>query len=77
MNHQEKDAPFHLVGWFLFLACAFVFAYIAMRDRDFVLGLASLLFLAGCVAFIIPLCGKDRKRRSQPPGDESSGPDEK
>ena len=55
MDHQEKDAFFHLGGWILFLACAFLFLYVAMRDRDFVLALASLLFLAGCVAFLIPL----------------------
>ncbi|MCJ7499333.1 hypothetical protein MUP29_03690 [bacterium] len=64
MNHHEKDAPFHLVGWFLFLACAFVFAYIAMRDRDLFLGLASLLFLAGCVAFLVPLL-RDRGKKQE------------
>jgi len=55
MNHQDKDVLFHLVGWILFLACAFLFLYVAMRDGDFALVLASLLFLAGCVAFLIPL----------------------
>ncbi len=55
MNHEDKDAPFHLVGWILFLACAFLFLYVAIRDGDFVLALASLVFLAGCIAFLIPL----------------------
>jgi hypothetical protein len=61
MNHQEKDALFHLAGWVLFLICAFLFLYVAIRDRDLILALASLVFLAGCIAFLIPLLKKDRK----------------
>ena len=67
MNHEDRDTPFHLVGWVLFLVCAFLFLYVAIRDSDFVLGLASLLFLAGCVAFLVPLLRKDRKGGSLPP----------
>jgi len=55
MNHKNKDTPFHLAGWILFLACAFLFLFVAMRDGDIVLALASLLFLAGCIAFLVPL----------------------
>jgi len=55
MSHQDKDAGFHLAGWILFLVCAFLFLYVAIRDSDVVLALASLVFLAGCVAFLIPL----------------------
>jgi len=72
MNHQDKDAPFHLVGWILFLVCAFLFLYVAVRDSDLVLALASLVFLAGCVAFLIPLLLKDRKRVSLSPDDGPS-----
>ena len=68
MNHQVKDALFHLVGWVLFLVCAFLFLYVAIRDGDLVLALASLVFLAGCIAFLIPLLKKDRKDKSTPPG---------
>ncbi len=68
MNHQDKDAPFHLVGWVLFLVCAFLFLYVAIRDGDLVLALASLVFLAGCIAFLIPLLKKDRKNKSSSPG---------
>ena len=68
MNHQDKDALFHLAGWVLFLICAFLFLYVAIRDRDLILALASLVFLAGCIAFLIPLLKKDRKEKSTPPG---------
>jgi predicted membrane channel-forming protein YqfA (hemolysin III family) len=67
MNHEDRDVLFHLVGWILFLACAFLFLYVAMRDGDLVLALASLLFLAGCVVFLIPLLRKDGKGGSRPP----------
>ena len=70
MNHQNKDAPFHLAGWILFLVCAFLFLYVAVRDSDVILALASLVFLAGCIAFLIPLLSKDRKGGGLPPGDE-------
>jgi hypothetical protein len=69
MNHQNKEAPFHLVGWILFLACAFLFLYVAVRDSDVILALASLVFLAGCIAFLIPLLMKDRKRADLSSGD--------
>jgi hypothetical protein len=64
MKHKDKDAPFHLAGWTLFLVCAFLFFYVAVRDRDLILALASLLFLAGCIAFLIPLLKKNGKRAS-------------
>jgi len=76
MNHQDKDAPFHMAGWVLFLVCAFLFLYVAIRDSDLVLALASLVFLAGCIAFLIPLLKKDRKVTKLPSGDgppESDG----
>jgi len=55
MNDKDKDAGFHLAGWALFLLCAIVFLYAAVRDGDVILILASLLFLGGCIAFLIPL----------------------
>lgn len=76
MNHQGKDTPFHLTGWVLFLLCAFLFLYVAVRDRDLILTLASLVFLAGCVAFLIPLlfpasAGKDGTTEDE--GNTTSG----
>ena len=68
MNHQDKEALFHIVGWVLFVVCAFLFLYIAIRDGDLVLALASFVFLAGCIAFLIPLLKKDRKDKSTSPG---------
>ena len=37
------------------MICALLFLYVAVREHDLVLALASLVFLCGCVAFLIPL----------------------
>jgi predicted membrane channel-forming protein YqfA (hemolysin III family) len=81
MNHQDNDALFHLVGWVLFLVCAFLFLYVAIRDGDVVLALASLVFLVGCIAFLIPLLRhmlrQNTKGEDLPREDEPSRFDEK
>jgi len=69
MNHQDREASFHLAGWVLFLVCAFLFLYVAIRDGDVVLGIASLVFLTGCIAFLIPLLKKGGKGASLSSGD--------
>ena len=76
MNHQDKEAPFHLAGWVLFLICAFLFLYVAVRNGDIILAIASLVFLGGCIAFLIPLFKKDRKGMNLPSGDGPSESDE-
>ena len=76
MNNQDKDAPYHLAGWVLFLICAFLFLYVSIRDSDLILALASLVFLGGCVAFLIPLlfpATAGRKDRSKESRDPSAG----
>ena len=55
MNRKQEDLPYHITGWVLFLICAVLFLYVAARDRDLALTLASLVFLSGCIAFLIPL----------------------
>jgi hypothetical protein len=70
VNRQDRDAPFHLAGWILFLVCAFLFLYVAIRDSDFVLAFTSLVFLAGCVAFLVPLIFPRRQSDEPPPTEE-------
>ena len=55
MNDQDKHTRYQLVGWVLFVVCALLFLYVAVRDGDLLMSLASLVFLAGCIAFLIPL----------------------
>ena len=55
INKAEKR--FHLVGWLLFLVCAVLFIAQSLTDNN-LLGLSgSIVFFAGCVAFLIPLVG--------------------
>jgi len=55
MTRASRHTRFHLVGWVFFLICSLLFLYTAVRDGDTILALASLVFLGGCIAFLIPL----------------------
>jgi len=49
------------VGWLLFLVCAFFFIAQSLTDNN-ILGLSgSIIFFAGCIAFLIPLLGNWHK----------------
>lgn len=60
---RESDAVFHIAGWILFILCAVLFFFSALRDGDGVLVLASLIFLAACILFLVPLLRPDREGR--------------
>jgi hypothetical protein len=74
MGHQNKDTAFHITGWMLFLACAFLFLYVAVRDGDIMLILASLVFFAGCVVFLIPLLFPAATPKNIPSSDRDGNP---
>ena len=46
-----------LLSWWLFLLCAVGFTIMAVRDRDPLFIVSSLLFAAACVVFLV---GRDR-----------------
>ncbi len=53
-DKQNREKKFHLWGWILFLVCAGFFIASSITG-DSTLNLAgSIIFLAGCVVFIIP-----------------------
>ena len=41
-----------LWGWVLFTLCAVLFLAAAIRDRDLLIGAASVVFLVACVLFL-------------------------
>lgn len=51
-----RDAA--LWGWVLFLLCAIAYVGVGLRDRDAVMTVGSVLFVAACVVFLV-----DRLRR--------------
>lgn len=50
----SEDA-YHLAGWLLFVVCALLFIASAVKNQDLLTLIGSLLFLAACVVFLIPL----------------------
>jgi predicted membrane channel-forming protein YqfA (hemolysin III family) len=54
-NTRKAETRFHLLGWLLFLVCAILFIIESVMARSTVGLVASVLFLAGCIAFLIPL----------------------
>lgn len=61
VDKGNKERKFHLSGWILFVVCAGLFITSAIKADD-IFGLAgSIIFLIGCVAFIIPLVSKGKQ----------------
>jgi hypothetical protein len=54
-NEKHKDLMFQLWGWILFLTCGVLFTISGVRAQDMITISASIVFLLGCVVFIIPL----------------------
>ena len=55
---SDRDKRFQLYGWLLFLVCSFFFIADSSIAGD-PLGVAgSVVFLLGCVVFLIPLVRK-------------------
>jgi len=49
------EKRFHLTGWLLFLVCAILFIMQNLLHSDLVGLIGSVVFLLGCIAFLIPL----------------------
>ena len=74
MNHRKDSGTgFQLWGWLLFVACALCFIASAMKHRDPLVLAGSLIFLAACVLFIIPLVRR-KKSRERADSDQPTEP---
>jgi len=52
---SKTEKRYQLAGWLLFIVCAIFFIAHNLTDNN-LLGLGgSIVFFAGCVAFLIPL----------------------
>lgn len=55
VNENNREQKFNLWGWIMFLVCACFFIASAV-DTENIWGLVgSIIFLVGCIIFIIPL----------------------
>ena len=62
MNRNiEKERKLHIIGWVLFIVCAFFFLASGIRDNDHLTLIGSLVFLVACVVFLVPLVGGKKK----------------
>lgn len=77
VNRPDKHTRYHLAGWILFVICALLFLYVAVRDSNLVMTLASLVFLAGCVAFLIPLLFPATSYKETSSTDKNISPEKK
>ncbi|MDZ7676309.1 MAG: hypothetical protein U5K30_14725 [Acidimicrobiales bacterium] len=46
--------PLHRAGWLLFLLSAALFTTVGVRDGDWLVVAASVVFGAACVLFLLP-----------------------
>lgn len=57
-SKQQRESKFQLAGWVLFLLCS-IFFIISSIVSGSIWGLAaSIVFLLGCVVFLIPFTWK-------------------
>ncbi len=57
-NHKKQEVTLQLIGWILFVVCAFFFIASSLKNQDVLAFIGSVVFLLSCVAFIIPLVRK-------------------
>lgn len=53
-----REMKYHLVGWGLFILCAFFFIAASARNGDTLTFVGSIVFFVACLAFVIPLYEK-------------------
>ncbi len=61
LYNQDRERKFHLWGWLLFLVCAGFFIASAVSNGDTLGLIGSIIFLVGCVVFIIPLLVRENQ----------------
>ncbi len=54
-DNRKQGIKRQLLGWILFMACDVLFIVSSIRNRDVYSLVASILFLIGCVLFVVPL----------------------
>lgn len=55
MPKKPRDQRYQLWGWYVFVGSAFFFIGASLRNGDWLSLLASVLFLVGCILFLVPL----------------------
>jgi len=61
---ESRELKFQLWGWIVFMSCSVLFVVSSIRNRDVLSLVASILFLVGCVIFMIPLATSMMRNRT-------------
>lgn len=62
---ESRELKLQLWGWIVFIICSVLFIVSSIRNRDVLSFVASILFLVGCVIFVIPLVTTMRNRTDE------------
>ena len=54
-SKNNRKQALQIWGWILFALCSVLFAASGIRNRDFLTTAGSVVFLAGCLLFIVTL----------------------
>jgi hypothetical protein len=54
-DNENREFTLQHWGWILFILSSSLFVISSIRNRDIISLVASVLFLAGCVLFVISL----------------------
>ncbi len=60
-NREEKN--YHILGWVLFIVCAAFFIISSLLNKDIWTFAGSIVFLAACIVFLIPLLKPDKRSK--------------
>jgi len=58
-NRRDLQKRHLLIGWLLFLLCAICFLASSIKNRDPFAFAGSIIFLAACAVFLLPLVKSD------------------
>ncbi|MFC2026787.1 hypothetical protein ACFLUX_02300 [Chloroflexota bacterium] len=61
IDQRNRERKFQLSGWILFIVCAGFFIASAIKADDILVLAGSIIFLGGCVVFIIPMVIKGKQ----------------
>ncbi|MEA3358850.1 MAG: hypothetical protein U9R17_05515 [Thermodesulfobacteriota bacterium] len=54
-DRLKQEVKYHFAGWVVFVICAVLFIASSLKSGDILMLVASIVFLAACIIFIIPL----------------------
>jgi hypothetical protein len=63
---ENQQAKYDLAGWILFIIGVLFFLASSVKNHDPLSFFGSVIFLFGCIAFLIPMIGRDKKPGGKP-----------